>query len=145
LGNVGPDGITESVIIVSSRTDADWSTFLSLSLFPIPLFYWTASRPTLSASYKHINRLPVEYKQLEARVDALRDVHTRLLKITKVHETESVSRLLRMPLPESAYARAQYDYPVDITESVGEIGQQATSAWSSFANKNLKVGHHTGE
>lgn len=37
-------------------------------------------------------RLPAEYRQLEARVDALRDVHQRLLKVTKVHETESVSR-----------------------------------------------------
>jgi hypothetical protein len=37
-------------------------------------------------------RLPAEYKQLESRVDALRDVHQKLLKITKVHETESVSQ-----------------------------------------------------
>lgn len=33
----------------------------------------------------------------------------------------------------------QYDYPSDVTESVGEMGQQAASAWSTFANKNLKV------
>jgi hypothetical protein len=38
------------------------------------------------------SRLPAEYKQLESRVDALRDVHQKLLKITKVHETESVSQ-----------------------------------------------------
>lgn len=38
-----------------------------------------------------VARLPAEYKQLEARVDALRDVHVKLLKITKVYETESVS------------------------------------------------------
>lgn len=36
-------------------------------------------------------RLPAEYKTLEARVDALKDVHQKLLKITKVYETESVS------------------------------------------------------
>lgn len=67
-----------------------------------------------------ITELPVEYKQLEARVDALREVHQKLLKITKVHETES------------------YDYPNDVAESVNEMGAQAASAWASFANKNLK-------
>ncbi|KAK1926821.1 putative cytoplasm protein [Papiliotrema laurentii] len=67
-----------------------------------------------------ITELPAEYKALEARVDALRDVHQKLLKITKVHETES------------------YDYPSDIAESVTDLSHQATSAWSSFANKNLK-------
>ncbi len=45
--------------------------------------------PIFSAS-RH-DRLPAEYKQLEARVDALKDTHQRILKITKVHETESVS------------------------------------------------------
>ncbi|KAL1410573.1 BAR domain-containing protein [Vanrija albida] len=67
-----------------------------------------------------ITELPAEYKQLEARVDALRDVHVKLLKITKVYETES------------------YDYPSDVTENLSEYGQQAQAAWSSFANKNLK-------
>ncbi|KAL7419502.1 BAR domain-containing protein [Cryptotrichosporon argae] len=67
-----------------------------------------------------ITELPVEYKQLEARVDALKDVHQKLLKITKVHETES------------------YDYPSDLAESVQDVGAQAASAWASFANKNLK-------
>lgn len=33
----------------------------------------------------------------------------------------------------------QYDYPSDITESVQDMSQTAASAWSSFANKNLKV------
>ncbi|OCF33346.1 cytoplasmic protein [Kwoniella heveanensis CBS 569] len=67
-----------------------------------------------------ITELPAEYKQLEARVDALKDVHQKLLKITKVHERET------------------YDYPSDIAESVTEVGHQAASAWSIFANKNLK-------
>ncbi|WWD17892.1 hypothetical protein CI109_102337 [Kwoniella shandongensis] len=67
-----------------------------------------------------ITELPAEYKQLEARVDALKDVHQKLLKITKVHERES------------------YDYPSDITEGLSEVGHQAASAWSAFANKNLK-------
>lgn len=40
-------------------------------------------------------RLPAEYRQLEQRVDALKDVHVKLLKITKVYETEAVSGLCR--------------------------------------------------
>lgn len=67
-----------------------------------------------------ITELPAEYKALEARVDALKDVHQKLLKITKVHETEA------------------YDYPNDVVESVNEMSQQAAGAWASFANKNLK-------
>ncbi|RSH77064.1 uncharacterized protein EHS24_003689 [Apiotrichum porosum] len=67
-----------------------------------------------------ITELPAEYKTLEARVDALKDVHQKLLKITKVYETES------------------YDYPSDIAENLTEVGHQAQAAWSTFANKNLK-------
>ncbi|WRT64137.1 uncharacterized protein IL334_001066 [Kwoniella shivajii] len=67
-----------------------------------------------------ITELPAEYKALESRVDALKDVHQKLLRITKVHEKES------------------YDYPSEITESLNEVGHQAASAWSVFANKNLK-------
>ncbi|OWZ54172.1 cytoplasmic protein [Cryptococcus neoformans c45] len=67
-----------------------------------------------------ITELPAEYRQLEARVDALRDVHNKMLKITKVHERES------------------YDYPSDVTEGISEVGHQAASAWNTFANKNLK-------
>ncbi|KAI9635300.1 putative cytoplasm protein [Dioszegia hungarica] len=67
-----------------------------------------------------ITELPVEYRQLESRVDALKDVHQRLLKVTKVHETES------------------YDYPNDVAESVNDLSHQAASAWATFANKNLK-------
>ncbi|WWC86243.1 uncharacterized protein L201_001116 [Kwoniella dendrophila CBS 6074] len=67
-----------------------------------------------------ITELPAEYKALEARVDALKDVHQKLLRITKVHERES------------------YDYPSDVAESLNEVGHQAASAWSVFANKNLK-------
>lgn len=44
-------------------------------------------------------RLPAEYRQLEARVDALQGVHQKLLKVSKVHESESVS--YRIPVPNS--------------------------------------------
>jgi len=67
-----------------------------------------------------VTELPQEYKALEARVDALYNLHKGLLKITKVHETES------------------YDYPTQITESMGELGHQMSAGWSNFANANLK-------
>lgn len=54
----------------------------SLSLYPLLVICLDS---TLT------NRLPAEYKQLEARVDALQGVHQKLLKVSKVHETESVS------------------------------------------------------
>ncbi|KAH8078981.1 putative cytoplasm protein [Filobasidium floriforme] len=67
-----------------------------------------------------VTELPAEYKALEARVDALNDLHKGMLKITKVHETES------------------YDYPTQITESMSELGQTVSQGWSSFAHNNLK-------
>ncbi|KAJ7483193.1 BAR domain-containing family protein [Mycena latifolia] len=50
-----------------------------------------------------ITELPQEYKDLEARVDALRQAHLTLLKITKVYESEA------------------YDYPSHIQESITEL------------------------
>ncbi|KAF7345395.1 Cytoplasmic protein [Mycena venus] len=50
-----------------------------------------------------ITELPQEYKDLEARVDALRQAHLTLLKITKVYESEA------------------YDYPSQIQESIAEL------------------------
>ncbi|GMK58665.1 hypothetical protein CspeluHIS016_0601070 [Cutaneotrichosporon spelunceum] len=67
-----------------------------------------------------ITELPAEYKALESRVDALKDVHQKLLKITKVYENEA------------------YDYPSDLAENLTEVGHQAQAAWASFAAKNLK-------
>ncbi|BEI83848.1 hypothetical protein CcaverHIS002_0404520 [Cutaneotrichosporon cavernicola] len=73
-----------------------------------------------SVDPESITELPAEYKALESRVDALKDVHQKLLKITKVYETES------------------YDYPSDLAENLSEVGHQAQAAWASFAAKNLK-------
>ncbi|KAJ6616950.1 BAR domain-containing family protein [Mycena sp. CBHHK59/15] len=50
-----------------------------------------------------ITELPQEYKDLEARVDALRAAHLALLKITKVYESEA------------------YDYPSHVQESLAEL------------------------
>jgi hypothetical protein len=67
-----------------------------------------------------ITELPQEYKDLEARVDALRAAHISLLKIAKVYETES------------------YDYPTQIQESLSEISSSIGYNISNFAASNLK-------
>jgi len=71
-------------------------------------------------SSEDITELPQEYKDLEARVDALRAVHNNLLKITKVYDTE------------------QYDYPVQIVESVTDMSTTIGQGIQNFAALNLK-------
>jgi len=80
-----------------------------------------ATRERLGAvSAEDITELPSEYKELEARVDALRAAHIAFLKITKV------------------YADSGYDYPTQIQESLGEISTSITHSLTSFAATNLK-------
>ncbi|KAI6017857.1 BAR domain-containing family protein [Pisolithus marmoratus] len=67
-----------------------------------------------------ITELPQEYRDLEARVDALRQVHISLLKITKAYETES------------------YDYPVQVQESITELSTTIGHGITNFAANNLK-------
>ncbi|KAJ6580963.1 cytoplasmic protein [Mycena capillaripes] len=67
-----------------------------------------------------ITELPQEYKDLEARVDALRQAHLTLLKITKVYESEA------------------YDYPSAIQESLAELSTSLGHGITSFAAANLK-------
>ncbi|KAJ7890565.1 hypothetical protein B0H14DRAFT_2689849 [Mycena olivaceomarginata] len=69
---------------------------------------------------EEITELPQEYKDLEARVDALRDAHLALLKITTVYETEA------------------YDYPVQINESIFELSTSIGTGITNFAATNLK-------
>ncbi|KAH7886644.1 BAR domain-containing family protein [Phlebopus sp. FC_14] len=69
---------------------------------------------------EEITELPQEYKNLEARVDALRQAHLALLKITKAYETES------------------YDYPVQIQESITELSTTIGHGITNFAATNLK-------
>ncbi|KIJ67253.1 hypothetical protein HYDPIDRAFT_107996 [Hydnomerulius pinastri MD-312] len=69
---------------------------------------------------EEITELPQEYKDLEARVDALRQAHLALLKITKAYETES------------------YDYPVQIQESITEMSTTIGRGVTNFAATNLK-------
>jgi len=67
-----------------------------------------------------ITELPQEYKDLEARVDNLRQIHLTLLKVTKVYETET------------------YDYPTQIQESITELGTSIGQGITNFAATNLK-------
>ncbi|KAK6992203.1 BAR domain-containing family protein [Favolaschia claudopus] len=69
---------------------------------------------------EEITELPQEYKDLEARVDALKDAHVALLKITNVYETET------------------YDYPVQIQESISELSTSIGYGITNFAATNLK-------
>jgi len=67
-----------------------------------------------------ITELPQEYKDLEARVDALRTVHFNVLKITRTFETET------------------YDYPTQVQESLSEFSTNISHTVTTFAATNLK-------
>ncbi|XP_006457175.1 hypothetical protein AGABI2DRAFT_139666 [Agaricus bisporus var. bisporus H97] len=67
-----------------------------------------------------ITELPQEYKDLEARVDALRSAHLAVLKITRVYDNET------------------YDYPNQIQESISELSTSIGYNITSFAAQNLK-------
>ncbi|EJD00337.1 uncharacterized protein FOMMEDRAFT_111885 [Fomitiporia mediterranea MF3/22] len=69
---------------------------------------------------EEITELPQEYRDLEARVDALRATHLAVLKIAKVYESES------------------YDYPVQIQESIAQLSTNIGHGLTNFAATNLK-------
>ncbi|KAF9318236.1 hypothetical protein BG000_009938 [Podila horticola] len=62
-----------------------------------------------------ITELPQEYKDLEKRVDALRNTHTNLLRITRTYSTST------------------YDYPAQLQETLGEFGRTVTDKIQSVA------------
>jgi len=55
-----------------------------------------------------ITELPQEYKDLEKRVDALRNMHNSLLRVTRTYQTST------------------YDYPAQLQETLGEFGRTVT-------------------
>ncbi|KIK98396.1 hypothetical protein PAXRUDRAFT_823905 [Paxillus rubicundulus Ve08.2h10] len=69
---------------------------------------------------EEITELPQEYKDLEARVDALRQAHLALFRVTKAYDSES------------------YDYPVQIQESISELSTTIGHGITNFAVSNLK-------
>ncbi|KAF8981153.1 hypothetical protein BGZ52_003161 [Haplosporangium bisporale] len=52
-----------------------------------------------------VTELPQEYKDLEKRFDAVKNMHTNLLRITKTYQTQT------------------YDYPAQLQETLGEYGR----------------------
>jgi len=67
-----------------------------------------------------LTELPPEYRDLEARVDALRNTHITLLKVTRVYESET------------------YDYPGQIQESIVDFSTSIGANITNFAATNLK-------
>ncbi|KIO27418.1 hypothetical protein M407DRAFT_243357 [Tulasnella calospora MUT 4182] len=66
-----------------------------------------------------ITELPQEYKDLEARVDALKAAQDQMLRVISVYGTA-------------------YDYPTQIQESLTEFGTTITTGLAAFAATNLK-------
>ncbi|KAK0547187.1 hypothetical protein OC846_004141 [Tilletia horrida] len=67
-----------------------------------------------------ITELPAEYKDLEAKVDALKAAHTALLKVARSYEIES------------------RDYPTNISESLSQTTQtisHSVTTWAASATK----------
>ncbi|KAF7308535.1 hypothetical protein HMN09_00702600 [Mycena chlorophos] len=69
---------------------------------------------------EEITELPQEYRDLEARVDALKAAHVALLKITTVYSTEN------------------YDYPVVIAENITELSTTIGVGINNLASTSLK-------
>ncbi|MBW0497343.1 hypothetical protein O181_037058 [Austropuccinia psidii MF-1] len=71
-----------------------------------------------------VTELPEEYKDLERRVDALRNTHGSLFRVAKVYETES------------------YDYPTQINESLTETAvniSHTLTTWAAVATKGTNL------
>ncbi|KAG9066542.1 hypothetical protein KI688_012450 [Linnemannia hyalina] len=62
-----------------------------------------------------ITELPQEYKDLEKRVDALRNMHNGLLRVTRTYQNSS------------------YDYPAQLQETLGEFGRTVTDKIQAVA------------
>jgi len=71
-------------------------------------------------SVDELTELPPEYKELEARVDALRSTHIAFLKIAKVYQFET------------------YDYPTQIQESIVDFSSTVGTTVTNFAAANLQ-------
>ena len=82
--------------------------------------------------------IDTEYKDLEARVDALRAAHISLLKYVftlpfpKNNINKQKNRITKV------YESETYDYPVQIQESLSELSSSIGYNITSFAATNLK-------
>ncbi|KAF3934980.1 Endophilin-A2 [Dactylella cylindrospora] len=61
-------------------------------------------------------QLPADYRELEARVDALQKVHAKILSVT------------------SQYANEPYDYPPNLRESITDLSRNVTEKFQALSN-----------
>ncbi|KAJ3968040.1 BAR domain-containing family protein [Lentinula raphanica] len=81
-------------------------------------------------SQDEITELPQEYKDLEARVDALRNAHLAMLNKQLI--------LMCNTFNCQVYDTEAYDYPVQIQESISELSNTIGTNFQNFAATNLK-------
>lgn len=72
--------------------------------------------------------MPDEYLELEKRVDALKQVHQKLLSVTYVYASETkryeqTHTYCAAPSNSSQYSNEPYDYPPNIRESFNDLGR----------------------
>jgi hypothetical protein len=72
-------------------------------------------------------QLPPDYIELEKRVDALKQVHQKMLAVTCVHSLPrspiNHKQFLTIFLYSNQYSHEAYDYPANIKESFGDLGR----------------------
>jgi hypothetical protein len=67
--------------------------------------------------------LPADYIEIEKRVDALKQVHQKLLQVTYVPPFWQYMRLTCLLHFRSQYSNEAYDYPPNIRESFNDLGR----------------------
>ncbi|KAG0140273.1 hypothetical protein CROQUDRAFT_718702 [Cronartium quercuum f. sp. fusiforme G11] len=117
LGSLGHN-VQQSVasINISEQTDKLSKSLATLSQ--------TARERLGTLDQDDVTELPEEYKDLERRVDALRNAHASLLRVVRTYESEP------------------YDYPVQINESLTETAttiSHTLTTWASAATKGTNL------
>jgi len=97
------------------------SSFSFPSRFPINISsnIQAAKERLGQVSAEELTELPPEYRELEARVDALHKAHNTFIKIAKVYQSET------------------YDYPTLIQESIADFSSTVGTTVTNFAAANL--------
>ncbi|TKA63951.1 hypothetical protein B0A49_08232 [Cryomyces minteri] len=72
-----------------------------------------------------VTQLPPDYTELEKRVDALRQVHQKLLQVTYVPAQALIPLASKHspPYRSSQYSNEAYDYPPNLRESFNDLGR----------------------
>lgn len=117
LGHLGQN-VQQGVagLNITQQTDKFTKTFAEFSQ--------TARERLGTVDQDDVTELPEEYKDLERRVDALRNAHSSLLRVAKVYDSEP------------------YDYPTQINESVTETATNIShtlTSWAAAATKGTNL------